>query len=241
MSGFDPAAAEGFVKAHPVGSAIGGLAIVLVIWWALAGRSAAPAAAAATGSTDDSATTAATSIQNAQIAAGVANNQTAAQLTATLAGIQATTDASVAASAGATQVAYYGAATAISDNNLTTYQTGVAGGTTLNAQNDSTILSEFENLAALIASGQAVTAPGLTNGLETILGGQATANNASNVSTSTDIINQGANAIGANNALLGVGTPSTGGNALAKLGDSFVYTPGSAPALASNTGPDAHA
>jgi hypothetical protein len=181
---FDPAAAEGFVKAHPVGSAIGGLAIVLVIWWALSGSSAAPAPAA-TGSTNDSSIAAATSIQNAQISAGVANNQTDAQKAISLAQIQGNTDASVAASTAATQVAYYGAATDISNNATTNYQTAWEGQIAADSNANATQSSMFDTLAALVAT------------LETSV---TSTNYASNTTTGATTSAQGGN-----------GTTTTGG------------------------------
>lgn len=168
---FDIGGAEGFIKAHPIESAVGGLAIVLVVWYLVAsGSSSAPVAA--TGSTDDTATEAAAAIQAAQVTAnsqtaaatiqaGVTDNQTAAAQTVALATLQGQNDANAAAATASIADAYYGAATDISANNSATAIAGISAQASEQQNQDTLLTSEFSNLASVLTSyGQNVQALG---------------------------------------------------------------------------------
>jgi hypothetical protein len=158
---FDPAGAEGFIKQHPVGVAVGGLAIVLVVWYLVSSGSSTTTAAS--GSTDDTATEAAAALQAAQvtansqtaaatIAAGVTNNQTAAAQTVALAQLQSTNDGNAAAATASVANAYYGAATDISANNSAVAVAGIGAQAAEQQDQDTLLSSEFGNLASVLTS-----------------------------------------------------------------------------------------
>lgn len=251
---FDPSAAEGVVKRHPITAALGGLAIVLVIWWALARGGSAPAAAPAVAN-DDSSTQAATAIQNAQIAAGVANNQTAAQQTVALAQIQGATDAIVSTNTANTTQAYYGAATSIANSNNSTAVALRQADDGLAEQTNSTVAGEFTTLSGILSkllgtasstsgpAGQTSTYTGpvgnvqdydVVQGLLGALGSQSNVINAIGAGApAATPVNLSWNANGSETAT------NQAGNTVS--GSTFGNLAASNLAALSNTGPDAHA
>lgn len=253
---FDPGAAEGVIKKHPVASALGGLGIVLIVWWAVSRGGSAPQSTAVPN--DTSGTAAAAGIQNAQIAAGVANNQTAAQQTVALAQIQGATDAAVAASTAATTQAYYGAATAITSSNNGTYLGIVNANDTLAAQTNSTVASEMTTLSGVLSQllGGSSGAPGTTTktvqgnlqdydviqGLLGVLGSQSNA---------ISVLSGAGPAPAAVNAAWNSGVGYAPGSSFTSTGGGANGAPGAGSAiagftniaagnLASLTGPEAH-
>lgn len=172
----------GFVKAHPYATAGIGVGVVVVVWLLVA-NSGGSSTTAASGSTDDTATEAAAAlsenqqnlnaqVDQAQIQAGVTNNQTAAAQAVALAQTQGATQTAVAASAATAASAYYGAATEISANNSAVAIAQTQAQTTQQADQDNLLASEFSSLAGVISNFGSQTASITTSGInsQTALG-----------------------------------------------------------------------
>lgn len=204
MSAFDPAGAEQLIKTHPVASAVGGLVIVLIVWYLVAsgGSTAQPAATAAPASTDDSAAGIASaqiaanaSTAAATIAAGVTNNETAASQTVALATLQGTNDANAAAATATISQAYYGAATDIANANSATAISAITAQAGEQANQDNLISSTFSKLASTLAQfgNQGNASQANSNATLIGLGGLTTApGNVSTLSVGTGLSSGGA-------------------------------------------------
>jgi hypothetical protein len=172
---------KSLIQEHPYMVAGGALVVVLIVWYLVGSGSSSSAAVAPSNNTSaDAAALAAAQdasnaqIAQAQIAAGVTNNQTAAAQAVSLAQMQAQTDQVVAAATALGQQAQYNAAAEIAGSNASVAIASTQAQSAEQLSNNATLQSEFSSLA------------GVLNGYTTVAGagGGAFANVANTASQS---------------------------------------------------------
>jgi hypothetical protein len=144
-----------FIEEHPYASAGVAVGVVLAIWYFTSGSAPAGPSQPA----DNSGAAAAVAATNAQvagqtalaqIAAGVANNQTAATQATAIAGINAQLQAALAAAAGATSVAQYQSQADIVASHTAAHIAYSADAASVANSANATVASEYGGLASLI-------------------------------------------------------------------------------------------